>query len=1196
MVSRTLEGTLGKGQKRVTVKQIHQFIKVKGDDEKAIQLDTKIQDMNKQTLYLFGASQEIIRYVLFCHQDESNWLFAQNKDLKKIFDRIFDTEKFSKMMAKMISLKKAYKLRQIQVRIECNANRDKFEAMIGSMKEMQRNIKSLKTNLIELQKEKEARKSLQNQKKEATELALDDGTIGTENTQNPENLKIQLETKLEYHKIQEDEYLNDVNYRKESIQQNEHLGYSLDELEVKIKPYTDKIDSYESMNSQKMKEIQEINKKIHSLDIGDTEDAQILKQKVNIVKNQILELMGQENTLPINVVLEEAKKHLENLIESNASFNDQTKAILKPWEDKIQKEELKKLQCEASQKRLQTLLSSLEDKEIAKQNIYNTKDKLDKQIKLLDKINDKFAAKQAEIKKVSTQISDASSQMKTNEKKIQNCEQQKLAIEYARLKKEMEKMYQLLMNALETENLEVVKKVDAMEIEKTISNARESLRVKEESLKSKEFTEIAAETNIGHWKEEINKLRNEIVTIEIDITKLDKTLNTGDQLKVKYKELKAKKKVLMDDLAIMIYIGEGENIKDLQKLSEQKSICKVCFKPYTSDDHKKAQSTFAHQLQTRQAKGQAQLKIDQYKQELETVDAQLKKLLPHKMNLSTIDEKEKRIEELTKKIEKEYKMVNGMQKEKIKLENKVKMLRTQIKNCEDVQNMVINRTTNELRMAEIEKTVDVSVIIGVNYKQREDYLKNLKKDQMYISERWKSLVENQQLLNKQLDDLRLQRGDIILEKKQIEQNLERLKATMLDPSVKSENGTGSQLYTESKIKEEYEEHKDQITTCDFNIDELKQKQTEIEAEREKEYSRKREEKVLFEDKIQTLELNYQKLMGSNPEDQIKIKQALNEYSKYQTQIQKLNSEITQNNESLKKTKEQMKSLQECISFKRSEFELMKTQKLIADYKTQLRKVTKLVNKQDIINRKLDENQQNLFKHSAEYSAVQKSAVNAYNSMKKRRVAEVDYFNSLAELEYIKDQIEEIELFMTGLEESLQIYHEEKIEEVNNNIKAIWDECYKGKDITRIELKTKPENENGPGGKKKNFDYRVVFYQNEVMLDMRGRSSAGQRVLASIVIRIALAETFANNTGVMALDEPTTNLDKEHIELLSQFLGNMINARKDNDDFQLIIITHDQQFISMLKEHCSTYYQVFKPEGGFSQVREKAMSDLKIINN
>ena len=45
------------------------------------------------------------------------------------------------------------------------------------------------------------------------------------------------------------------------------------------------------------------------------------------------------------------------------------------------------------------------------------------------------------------------------------------------------------------------------------------------------------------------------------------------------------------------------------------------------------------------------------------------------------------------------------------------------------------------------------------------------------------------------------------------------------------------------------------------------------------------------------------------------------------------------------------------------------------------------------------------------------------------------------------------------------------------------------------------------------------------LDMKGRCSAGQKVLASLVIRLALAETFCLNCGILALDEPTTNLDE-----------------------------------------------------------------------
>lgn len=58
----------------------------------------------------------------------------------------------------------------------------------------------------------------------------------------------------------------------------------------------------------------------------------------------------------------------------------------------------------------------------------------------------------------------------------------------------------------------------------------------------------------------------------------------------------------------------------------------------------------------------------------------------------------------------------------------------------------------------------------------------------------------------------------------------------------------------------------------------------------------------------------------------------------------------------------------------------------------------------------------------------------------------------------------------------------------------------------------------------------------VALDMRGRCSAGQKVLASLIIRLALAETFCLNCGILTLDEPTTNLDDENIESLANHLS------------------------------------------------------------
>ena len=85
-------------------------------------------------------------------------------------------------------------------------------------------------------------------------------------------------------------------------------------------------------------------------------------------------------------------------------------------------------------------------------------------------------------------------------------------------------------------------------------------------------------------------------------------------------------------------------------------------------------------------------------------------------------------------------------------------------------------------------------------------------------------------------------------------------------------------------------------------------------------------------------------------------------------------------------------------------------------------------------------------------------------------------------------------------------------------------------------------------------------KQDAEMDMRGRCSAGQKVLASIIIRLALAECFGVNCGVsdsspgfhstllmileiIALDEPTTNLDGDNIKALAQSLHQIIKDSK-----------------------------------------------------
>lgn len=74
--------------------------------------------------------------------------------------------------------------------------------------------------------------------------------------------------------------------------------------------------------------------------------------------------------------------------------------------------------------------------------------------------------------------------------------------------------------------------------------------------------------------------------------------------------------------------------------------------------------------------------------------------------------------------------------------------------------------------------------------------------------------------------------------------------------------------------------------------------------------------------------------------------------------------------------------------------------------------------------------------------------------------------------------------------------------------------------------------------------QVVMTKDQVEMDMRGRCSAGQKMLASIIIRLALADSFGQNCGILALDEPTNALDTENIDALAESLVEYVSEFSD----------------------------------------------------
>ncbi|TMW43633.1 hypothetical protein DOY81_011287 [Sarcophaga bullata] len=196
---------------------------------------------------------------------------------------------------------------------------------------------------------------------------------------------------------------------------------------------------------------------------------------------------------------------------------------------------------------------------------------------------------------------------------------------------------------------------------------------------------------------------------------------------------------------------------------------------------------------------------------------------------------------------------------------------------------------------------------------------------------------------------------------------------------------------------------------------------------------------------------------------------------------------------------------------------------------------------------------------------------------KYRDSLMNYKRTYYEVQLCKKVVNDLGQHRVALEWALMQFHTEKMREINRLIREYWRLIYRGNDIDYIQIQTEEGKDAASSmDRRRSYNYRVIQSKNNSEIEMRGRCSAGQRVLASLIIRMALAETFSSNCGVLALDEPTTNLDRVNILSLCDALNRIVEERQSQSNFMLIIITHDEAFISTLGK-INSYHRVSRNE-------------------
>ncbi len=150
-----------------------------------------------------------------------------------------------------------------------------------------------------------------------------------------------------------------------------------------------------------------------------------------------------------------------------------------------------------------------------------------------------------------------------------------------------------------------------------------------------------------------------------------------------------------------------------------------------------------------------------------------------------------------------------------------------------------------------------------------------------------------------------------------------------------------------------------------------------------------------------------------------------------------------------------------------------------------------------------------------------------------------------EIEKLEKIIRELKIFEKALTEVQSQLRKEFVTSVNHTMNKLWSTLYPYRDFEGIRLNI----EEG--------DYVLqLFSRSGGWTNVEGFVSGGERSIACLALRIALALVLAPQLRIVFLDEPSHNLDSKSLSELAVTLRERVGEFLD----QVILITHQEELI------------------------------------
>ncbi|NXQ85603.1 RAD50 protein, partial [Nyctibius grandis] len=1082
-----------------------------------VSLSSKCAEIDREMISALGVSKSVINNVIFCHQEESNWPLSEGKALKQKFDEIFSATRYIKALEtlRQVRLKQSLKVKECQTELKyLKQNKEKAQEIQDHLSNREAQLAASKENVKSIESQLDPLKSslAEVEQNLIKVMRLDNDVKALESRRKQmEKDNQDLQQKMEKVFQGTDEQLRDryQNHQRTVKEKEKRLSDCKRELDRASK-------ECQRFNSEKSELLIERGR----LQLEADRHQEHITTRDSLIQSLAaqLELDGFERA-PFN------ERHITSfhrlLKERQERDTEAANHLMREFE---RKEAMKQNQIDEIRDKKTGLERTID----LKSDIQNKKQVELKNVKYelqqLEGFSDRILELDQEIDKTEHELEKAekNSKVETLELEVKTLQNEKINLDKA-LRKLDQEMEQLNLQTTTITQMEMLKKDKA--------DKEEQIR-KVKSRHSDELTSLLGyfpnKNQLEDWlhgkNRKINQTRDNLAGLNKRLASVEyhKTY-VSNELRKKEAQLSLHEAKLFDVCGSQDFDSDLNKLQDdIEKCSKQRAVLAGATAVYSqfitqlTEENQACcpvcQRGFQTEAELQDVISDLQSKLRLAPDKLRSTETELKrkeKKRDEMMSLkplrqTVVELQDRDIPDLRNKIQNANRDLTGLKGE---IEEQESLLQTALSEEEGAKARLqditlMERYQTDIRDVERKIAQQEAKLLGVDLSRTVLQVSQEKQEKKHLWDTVTGKIELNQKLKQdqqnQIQQLKSTVNELKAEKLQISSSMQR-RRQLEEQTV--------ELTTEvQSLCREIKEAKEQVFPLDTTLEKLQQEKEDLMNKRTASNKETQEKINGIKEKVKDIN-KYIKVIENyvqqGREDYKKQKESeLDEVNSQLAACEKQKEKISKEMETIRQDidtqKIQERWLEDNLTLRKRNEELKEVEDNIKHLMKEMgeMKVPQMKNEQKHLEEKIESLKRNHHVALGRQRGFEEEIVRFKKELRESQYkdAEEKYREMMIVMRTTELVNKDLDLYYKALDKAIMTFHSMKMEEINKIIRDLWRSTYRGQDIEYIEIRSDADENVSASDKRRSYNYRVVMIKGDTALDMRGRCSAGQKVM------------------------------------------------------------------------------------------------------